>query len=82
MLKMITEHSETGEPLLMFGLSEMNIQKLKEDKPIFIDLKELGLEGGVLIFYGETEEKMYADLLKQGVKIDNVIDGRNDNAQT
>lgn len=45
---------------LIFGLSEDNIQRLKQGQPIIINGKELGLEGDILIFYGATE----GDLIK------------------
>lgn len=46
-----------------FGLSEVNIQKLKEGKPISINLGEMGFPGvSVMIFYGETEEQMQRDM--------------------
>ena len=47
-----------GQSLYGFGLSEMNILKLKEGKPISFDL------GGIsfLIFYGTTEQQMQKDL--------------------
>lgn len=51
-----------GNPLLAFGLSAMNIAKLKDGQPIHIDLAELGLVGKVFIFYGETEELMRAEM--------------------
>jgi hypothetical protein len=47
---------------VFFGLSETNIVRLREGKPIKIDMYELGLFGSVIIFYGETEEKMRDDL--------------------
>ena len=46
-----------------FGLSEVNIKKLKEGKPISIDMGEMGFPGiSAMIFYGETEEQMQGDL--------------------
>ena len=47
---------------IFFGLSEVNLQRLREGRPIKVDLAEIGLTGTVLIFYGETEEKMRDDL--------------------
>jgi hypothetical protein len=50
--------------LVMFGLSEMNLQKLREGKPIGIDMSELGPTNEtakVLIFYGKTEADMERD---------------------
>ncbi|MCI0350740.1 MAG: hypothetical protein L0Z53_15050 [Acidobacteriales bacterium] len=44
-----------GTPLLGFGLSAENVERLKAGSPIFVDLAEMGEKGAVAIFYGETE---------------------------
>lgn len=55
---------------LIFGLSARNVQLLMEGKPISIDLRDLGLEKGrVMIFYGETEEAMKAELENAGMVV-------------
>lgn len=56
-----------GRPLVGFGLSEKNIERLKEGSPILFDAKELGIDASVTIFYGETEEKMVKDFQKHGM---------------
>ncbi|MGC3945292.1 MAG: hypothetical protein QM762_12400 [Chryseolinea sp.] len=44
---------------IVLGLSETNIQKLKQDLPIKFNLKELGLtDHDVVIFYGKSESDM------------------------
>lgn len=49
--------------ILGFGLSEENVKRLKQGKPILIDLDEMGIHGGKLtIFYGKTEAKMAREL--------------------
>jgi hypothetical protein len=53
--------AKAGDTVL-FGLSETNMVRLREGKPIKIDMSELGLPGSVIIFYGETEEKMRDDI--------------------
>lgn len=50
----------TAGDLLIFGLSDGNLQRLREGKPILIDLTQMGSTGRVLIFHGKTE----ADLAK------------------
>ena len=55
---------------LIFGLSARNVQLLMDGKPISIDLRDLGLERGrVMIFYGETEEAMKAELENAGMVV-------------
>ena len=45
---------------IFFGLSDVNLEKLKEGKPIKFNLNELGLQDiDVVIFHGKTEEEMY-----------------------
>lgn len=53
-----------GVKLFVFGLSDGNIERLREGKPILVELAPLGGEGRVAIFWGETEEAMAADILK------------------
>lgn len=62
MIKFVKE-MKNGSTLLGFGLSDENISRLKEGKPIYFHLDELGIEGhDVLITYGETEDKIMEDL--------------------
>lgn len=60
-----------GRPLLGFGLSRGNCERLLEGKPIFIDLKVMCANASadlndavMLIFGGETETEMQMDLAK------------------
>ena len=57
--------------LLLFGLSERNLQLLREGRPIAIDLAELGVAGRrVVIFHGATEEIMEHKLKTEGLITD------------
>jgi hypothetical protein len=50
---------------LMFGLSDLNLERLKAGKPILIDLRELGFpQGQVVIFHGKTEADMKRELVE------------------
>jgi len=53
----------------IFGLSAKNIELLMDGRPIDIDLKELGADGHVLIFYGKTEADMKAALEEAGIEL-------------
>lgn len=44
--------------VLVLGLSEMNLQKLREGKPIHIFGAETGIPVDIVIFWGETEDKL------------------------
>lgn len=62
MIKFVGEHN--SKKLVGFGLSAGNLEKLKEGRPISIDLDEMipgsGME--ILIFYGETDKSLYKDI--------------------
>lgn len=48
-----------GSSHIGLGLSEANIQKLKQNLPIVVNLAEISdLAGKVMIFYGKTEAHM------------------------
>ena len=67
MIKFGSENKE-GKKLLGLGVSEGNVQLLKKGKPILVKseaLKQLtGWDGEIMLFYGETEEKM-REMLKE-----------------
>jgi hypothetical protein len=46
-----------GQPqMILLGLSEENIKRLKENQPIFFDATPFGFAGNICIVYGVTEE--------------------------
>ena len=47
--------------LIGLCITERNVELLKQGKPIFVDLREMGLEGEIIVIYGETE----SDISKQ-----------------
>lgn len=57
-----TMQSKEGKNILLLGLSEENVKRLKENKPIHINGSEIGLSNDVIIMYGETEEHLYKEL--------------------
>jgi len=61
MLKAMMEGAD-GTKLYVFGLSHGNLDRLREGRPILIEGSEIGLEGRVLIFAGETEQSMAREL--------------------
>lgn len=64
-----------GVPIVGFGLSEANVQKLKEGMPVLIDVEHtkelLGVPARIVIFYGVTEEAMQEDLKSSGFDFSN-----------
>lgn len=53
---------DNGKVALGFGISEENVKRLKEGKPIYVDLAELGINGSLMIFYGKTEADLVATI--------------------
>ncbi len=52
---------------IILGLSDINIEKLKNNEPILFNLKEAGIEDidvNVMIFNGRTEESMMESMMK------------------
>lgn len=61
MLKAVA-HGDDHE-LIVLGLSDENIKRLKNNQPITFDLDQLGIKGiRIFIFAGETEESMAEDM--------------------
>lgn len=64
-------HNDDGRRLLGFGLSRLNVENLTRGNPIFVFGEEVGLAGyEIMIFFGETEEKMLADMKAAGFMTD------------
>jgi len=61
MVKFTSYNSKDSKHVLGLGLSEANIQKLKEGMPILIDDKQF-YDGQIIIMYGRTEEEMAEEL--------------------
>jgi hypothetical protein len=65
MLKMVGEVTKDGKPtkFVVFGLSHMNLARLKEGQPIKVDGAEIGMSGvDFLIFSGPTEREMAREM--------------------
>lgn len=61
MIKMVLDTNE-GQ-MFIFGLSYMNLDKLREGRPIAFDTSEVGIEGSkFVIMAGETEEAIADEL--------------------
>jgi hypothetical protein len=57
MIKM-TGTGPKGRPMLIIGLSEGNLGRLREGKPAIIHGEEWGQAFDLTIFWGETEDAM------------------------
>lgn len=52
-----------GRDVIVLGLSEGNIVRLREGKPIHIFREEMNIPFDVIIMWGETEEAMSKQLI-------------------
>ena len=55
-----------GKPIYVMGLSHRNLELLKDNQPMYIDLNALQGEGKLFIFSGETEAAMAKFLEDEG----------------
>ena len=49
-------------PLYILGLSALNLAKLREGRPMVIQLEDMGGSGEVVIMFGETEGDIAREL--------------------
>lgn len=55
--------TKDGKSFFGFGITDGNIEKLKEGKPIVIDMSSIGMgDGQMMIFYGPTEQDIIEEL--------------------
>ena len=56
------------EPIILMGLSEGNIQRLKAGQPILATIRSFGIDqpGSITIIYGESEQAITDELYKGG----------------
>jgi hypothetical protein len=61
--------------LALMGLSDRNVELLKEGKPISFNLKEIGFSEdiNIVIFHGKTEEDMKNHLIKEGMVVPSTV---------
>ena len=59
---------KAGKPMFGFGLSEENIERLKDGQPIVVNMANVGRPemGTVIICYGTTEKELLKTLTPLG----------------
>lgn len=72
MLKLKGRGDRSGRDVtfVMLGLSDLNLEKLKQHNPIVIFKEELQIEHDIFIFWGADEEAMIAKLQEEGFPVD------------
>lgn len=62
MIKFVA-HDKDGRALLGLGLSDENLRRLRKNRPIAVDPRDLGIEGPrIMVFAGPDEDSMRAML--------------------
>lgn len=64
MIKATGRNKDGSQRFVILGLSEANLSKLREGKPIHIFGAELGIPHDIIVFWGQTEEAMARELEK------------------
>ncbi len=67
MIKAVRSNADGTRKLLLLGLSEANVQRLRQDKPILIEGAELGLQVDVLLCHGANERAITEKLESKGM---------------
>lgn len=67
--------TDPKNPILIMGLSEGNIQRLKDGQPIFTTIESFGIKqpGKIAIVYGQSEQSIADDLAKHGLIGDSTV---------
>lgn len=62
-----------GKPVVILGLTEPNVERMKGGEPVHVKATEVALLAGVdvhiAITYGDTEEDILAALREQGITL-------------
>lgn len=61
----------SGERVILLGISEENVRRLRLHQPIEVDLDDLGLagEGYIVLMWGDTERSILIELETVGIKL-------------
>lgn len=61
----------SGERVIVLGISEENVRRLRLRQPIRVDLEDLGLpgQGIIVLMWGDTERSILIELETVGIKI-------------
>jgi len=75
MIRLAGHNSKTKRPMIIIGLSDINVAKMREGNPIHIHADDMGFAGEIIIFNGPTEDDM-AKMIKDNFDVGKVIDHR------
>jgi len=75
MIRMLGHNSKTKRPMIILGLSDINIVRMREGKPIHIHADDMGFAGEIVIFTGKTEDDM-AKMILENFEVGRFTDHR------
>jgi len=75
MIRMLAHNSKTKRPMIIFGLTDINIQRMREGKPIHVNADDMGYPGDIVIFTGKDEDTM-AKMIMENFEIGRFTDHR------
>lgn len=69
---------QDGRTLVFLGVDPANLRRLREGKPIFVDMAELGVDACVVIQFGESLDAIMKSLRDAGIDLPEAEDRRSD----
>ncbi len=67
MIRIRARDNETGEPVIILGLSFANLSKLQQGKPMLVMCSDIEIPIQIAIVAGETEGAIIRDLIEAGL---------------
>lgn len=71
MIRAVTTKAD-GTKLLILGLEEENVRRLRAGKPVFVEGAPLGVQADVILLYGKTSRDIIRELKKAGVTMPDI----------
>ncbi len=57
---------------IILGLDKINLEHLMKGEPIVVPSKRTGMEGAIIIVYGETLQQIIDEMKKSGFKFPSI----------
>lgn len=62
MIKLRGSSADGRRKFVILGLSEGNLARLREKKPIIVHAEEMGIDYDIIVCWGQTEEALAGEL--------------------
>ena len=67
MIKASAKEDKTGKPVYFFGITDGNIELLRQKRPMLIDLADVGGIGKIIISWGPDEMAIFKEMRDAGL---------------